>query len=172
MIVASNLNLSVRPGTNLVLNAGILITNTVPTFYQWRLNGTNLVGATNATLTLNGLNAAMAGSYSVIASNFIGAVTNSRATLQVKPPPGLAQMHWNAAGEFTFAVTGSPGDAFIVQVSTSLAEPVPWVTIFSGTVPSPATPLLFTDPGSRTARVRFYRVRLAPTAPSPPEPMR
>ncbi|HTZ19732.1 MAG TPA: immunoglobulin domain-containing protein [Opitutaceae bacterium] len=51
--------------------------------YQWRLNGVNLVGQTNATLTLANVQAANAGQYDVVISNSLGSVVTSAATLRV-----------------------------------------------------------------------------------------
>ena len=51
--------------------------------YQWRLNGVNLVGQTNATLTLTNVQAANAGQYDVVITNSLGSVATSAATLRV-----------------------------------------------------------------------------------------
>jgi hypothetical protein len=53
--------------------------------YQWRLNGSGLVGATNANLTLYPLQTNQAGSYTVVVSNSVGSVTSGPAILQVNP---------------------------------------------------------------------------------------
>jgi hypothetical protein len=64
-----------------------------PTGYQWSFAGTAISGATSATLALNNVQAASAGSYSVVVSNAFGSVTSSAATLTVTaavvvtPPP-------------------------------------------------------------------------------------
>ncbi len=51
--------------------------------YQWRKNGTNILGATNALLTIAGANLADNAIYSVIVSNSAGTVTSSNAVLTV-----------------------------------------------------------------------------------------
>jgi hypothetical protein len=58
-----------------------------PIYYQWRFNGTNIVGATSTSLTLSNVTATQAGGYSVVASNFCGSSTSSVATLTVRPVP-------------------------------------------------------------------------------------
>jgi hypothetical protein len=58
--------------------------------YQWQLDDTNISGATNATLTLSDVQANNAGSYSVIVSNLVGAVTSSNAVLVVDIPPAIS----------------------------------------------------------------------------------
>ncbi|HEX5218330.1 MAG TPA: pectinesterase family protein [Verrucomicrobiae bacterium] len=55
--------------------------------FQWRKNGTNMVGATNATLSFASTTLADNGVYSVIVSNSAGTVTSSSATLTVPPQP-------------------------------------------------------------------------------------
>jgi Peptidase family M23/Immunoglobulin domain/Immunoglobulin I-set domain len=53
------------------------------TDYQWQVNGVNIPGATSATLTLNNVQPAIAGSYTVIVSNGAGPTTSTAATLTV-----------------------------------------------------------------------------------------
>src|SRR5258708_39906004 len=56
-----------------------------PTGYQWSFAGTTISGATSATLAFNSVQAASAGSYSVVVSNAFGSVPSSAATLTVTP---------------------------------------------------------------------------------------
>jgi alpha-tubulin suppressor-like RCC1 family protein len=58
---------------------------TPPLLYQWRRNGTDLPGATNALLRLTGITSAQTGKYSVAVSNALGGVVSRGALL------GLAQ---------------------------------------------------------------------------------
>jgi endonuclease/exonuclease/phosphatase family metal-dependent hydrolase len=58
--------------------------------FQWQFNGTNLPGATNATLLLNHLTMDQAGSYSVLVTNLAGATNSGVATLLVTPTSLLA----------------------------------------------------------------------------------
>ncbi len=51
--------------------------------YQWRFNGTNLAGATAASLILSNVQPAQAGSYSVRVTNAFGSITGSNAVLAV-----------------------------------------------------------------------------------------
>jgi len=66
--------------------------------YQWSFNRTNLVGATNALLTLNNVQFNQAGNYTVLVTNFFGLILSSNATLTVNLPPpvpvifGLARL--------------------------------------------------------------------------------
>jgi hypothetical protein len=54
---------------------------TKPLSFQWMLEGTNLVNATSATLTLTNLAATNGGNYSVLVSNPVGSTLSSNATL-------------------------------------------------------------------------------------------
>lgn len=60
-----------------------------PITYQWSLNGTNITGASNATLTLAAAQFSDAGNYSVLASNSAGSTNSPNAVLNVLPPPGF-----------------------------------------------------------------------------------
>jgi poly(3-hydroxybutyrate) depolymerase len=55
--------------------------------YQWRLNGANLAGATEAALALTNVQVSQAGSYSVRITNQFGTVTSSNALLSVNRFP-------------------------------------------------------------------------------------
>ncbi|MEI6365352.1 MAG: hypothetical protein WCO59_06685, partial [Actinomycetes bacterium] len=70
------------------------------TGYQWRLNGTNIGGATAATYTILGAQTGNVGNYSVIVSNANGGVVSGIASLSVtNQPPALwlpkdSNRHW------------------------------------------------------------------------------
>lgn len=67
---------------------GALASGSPTPTYQWQLDGTNLVGETNPTLTLSGVQSNQAGVYTVVASSAVG--TNSAAaTLSVAAKPRL-----------------------------------------------------------------------------------
>jgi alpha-tubulin suppressor-like RCC1 family protein len=62
-----------------------LAISTTPLTYQWMCNGTNLPGATDATLVLSNVQISQAGTYGLVASNAFGAVTNSDLSFSVQP---------------------------------------------------------------------------------------
>ncbi len=73
--------------------------------FQWRCGGTNLVnsgnisgGVTSASLMLTNLVAANAGSYSVVITNFSGAVTSSPAILAIMPGTAPAKLSFTVRG--------------------------------------------------------------------------
>ena len=74
-----------QAGENVVLSGSA--TGTPDVAYQWRLEGTNLPGATAATLSLTNVQFAQQGNYSLLASNWLGVVYSSNAFLTVQAPP-------------------------------------------------------------------------------------
>lgn len=65
---------------------GVSATGTTPFTYQWKKNGTNISGATGATLTLLNISTADAASYSVVVSNSAGSATSNSGALTVVDP--------------------------------------------------------------------------------------
>jgi hypothetical protein len=55
--------------------------------YQWKTNGVNLAGATNATLALTNVQTAQAGNYAVTVSNEVGTITSPNAALTLVTAP-------------------------------------------------------------------------------------
>jgi uncharacterized delta-60 repeat protein len=72
-------------GQSVTLSA--VATGTPPLCYQWRRNGVELAGATNAALTISDLTPADAGRYSVSVANAAGAAVSGEAVLTVLPRP-------------------------------------------------------------------------------------
>ena len=102
--------------TNVIGSAAsfaVVASGTAPLSYQWSLNTTNIVGATNATLTLNNVQLTDGGVYAVTVTNAYGSVASSNATLTVTLPPTITQqpqsqsaLSYNSAS-FTVAATGT-----------------------------------------------------------------
>jgi hypothetical protein len=59
-------------------------TGSAPLSYQWRLNGSPLLGA-----SLSAYNTSVAGTYSCVVTNFSGSAISSNAVLTVSPMPAL-----------------------------------------------------------------------------------
>lgn len=87
---------------SLNVSAGSTATFTVtaggmpPLNYQWRLNGTNLPGATNATLVIAPVSSTNQGVYTVIISNPSGAIESGGASLTVSVPLVTGQWDFDA----------------------------------------------------------------------------
>jgi hypothetical protein len=70
----------------------VIAEGTSPLYFQWLFNETNpLVGATNATLSLDAVTPTQAGNYSIVVSNAYGVAISSPALLTVVVPPFITQ---------------------------------------------------------------------------------
>ena len=74
-------NITAYSGGVAVLSAGIA--GALPLSYQWQLNGTNVAGATNATLVLAGLETNQVDAFRVVVSNLLGTAASASATVTV-----------------------------------------------------------------------------------------
>lgn len=82
-----------QPLTNLTAGAGTDLSMYIdavanpPPVYQWTLNGTNLPGATNNSLSLPNSQPSDSGSYSIMASNLYGAVFSTSLVMVTNDAP-------------------------------------------------------------------------------------
>ena len=124
--------------------------------YQWQFNGTNLVGATSTTLTLQHAFPASAGAYTVSITNFYGSITSNPAMLTVLPL-GITVPTMLVSGQFQFSFDTVTGANYAVECSTNLTQWFPWVTL--GGI---GVPLTLIDPNTASSQQRFYRIILSP----------
>ncbi len=112
----------------LVVTAGDPFTLTVtcggtpPFEYQWRLNGVNIEGATNATYSIPSAQPTDSGNYSVAVANGVGVIESAVATIIVSPGPlTLTDRFADRA-----VVTTSSGSGYGVNIGASveLGEPL------------------------------------------------
>lgn len=96
VIFAQPVGVTNAPGSTAIFSVGAASAGLA---YRWRWNGTNLAnggnasgGVTNATLSFTNLAAANAGNYSVVVTNFSGAVTSSVAMLSIMPSTAPANL--------------------------------------------------------------------------------
>jgi len=85
LIVAGPNSLAVAAGSNALFS--VAANGSTPMSYQWFMSGTPLAGAAATQLTLTNVQAANAGSYQVVVTNLVGAVTSAVATLTVLDAP-------------------------------------------------------------------------------------
>ncbi len=77
---------------------------TKPFYYQWTLNGTNLGGATNVSLTLPNAQVNQSGAYAIVISNSLNSTLSSNALVTINPiPPCVSPISglvswWKAEG--------------------------------------------------------------------------
>ncbi len=104
-IISNLTNQTVVAGTTAILNP--TITGVTTPSYHWRSNSVAIAGATNSSLTLNSVQYAQNGTvYSLVASNYVGVVTNSM-TLTVIVAPSITGLN-NQAVSTGSTVTISP----------------------------------------------------------------
>jgi len=95
-------------------DCGTRAVSPVPITYQWQFNGTDLPGQTGSTLTLNNVQIAQDGLYTVVATDALRSVTSEPASLVVFARPVIVQAPLSqsvvAGGSVTFSteITGSP----------------------------------------------------------------
>ena len=87
---------TVYSGANVFFN--VQANGTPPLFYQWQLNGTNLVNATNNTLLLTGVGSANSGLYTVIVHNSLDSVASKPASLRIVTAPRIVQQPVSLVG--------------------------------------------------------------------------
>jgi len=133
-------------------------TGTEPLRYQWRRNGANILGATNASYAIVSVTNLSFASYSVVVANVAGSVVSSNAVLSLQS--SLAKSGAPEAPPFLSAsITGNDlvlswstnADGFVLQSTTDLTTwsslPVP--EILGGS---------YVVTNALTAPVKFYRL--------------
>ncbi len=103
---------SVAVGSNVTFT--VAASGTAPFTYVWKKGTETIANATGATLTLNNVQLADAGNYSVVVSNSVGSATSNTATLTVSVVTS-GVINWNFTGGGTG--TASPASALPVGLS-------------------------------------------------------
>ena len=125
-IISQPTNQSVNHGQPITLAVGA--TGVPDPTYQWKLNGANISGATNAALTFAIANVTNSGTYSVIVSNASGTMTSSNAVLSVA----------NSASVFTPTSDQTINAGEILNITNIVTDPdVPPQTLTFGLLTSP-----------------------------------
>lgn len=129
-----------------------------PITYQWRKNGANVTGATNASLSLGNVSAADAAAYAVVAANPFGAAVSATAMLTVVVPPVITTQPTNqsvkAGGTVSFSV-----------VATS-AAPMTYQWRRNGVAITGATSATLTISGAKVTDAANYDVMVSNLAGS------
>jgi hypothetical protein len=145
-------NQAVGKGATLALQGGD--SNAVPApSYQWFWNGTNILGATNATYSLTNIQYNQDGVYSVVVSNFMGVVANMIALVSVDSPLKLDV----SALPAKVRIWGSATQAVVLLSSTNLTS---WNPLYTN--PSPLLPVNYLDTNSLTRPNGYYRLKSWP----------
>ena len=117
-----------------------------PLSYQWNFNGTNIAGATNATLILTNVQLTQAGNYAVLVTNIYGAAASSNAVLSVfvpAIPPAILSQTPNQVVLL--------GNTATFSVNVSGSDPLSYFWSRNGVL----------IPGATNASYAFYNAQLA-----------
>lgn len=129
-----------------------------PLRYQWQLNGTNVDGATSATLSVSNITEEHVGAYTVVVTNNFGTVTSGAASLELVESPDFAFSGPGApqqvANSFQFGLSTQTGVIYLVEYKDTLEANWELLRAVVGNGDS----ILITDNGSVTSR--FYRIKL------------
>ena len=130
-----------------------------PLSYQWQRNGTNLAGATTASLTLASVQSSDAGLYSLVVTNLAGAATSSAASLSVVVQSRFTALSLLSNGSFSLSGTGNVGQSYVLLTASNLMPPLVWSPVQTNQADSNGF-FHFTDPGAAGQPQRFYRTTL------------
>ena len=111
--------------------------------YQWQLNGTNIAGATGASLPITNVTAAAVGLYTVIISNVAGTVMSQAAIV------GTTAIQMFAG----VIVNGPIGTNYVIQSKSDLKNG--WITRTNLALPS--QPYIYIDYNSSSNPQQFYQ---------------
>jgi hypothetical protein len=145
------------PNTNVLLNGTLLLqaaaTGSGPISWQWRFNGTQLPGETNASLFIDYLRNEDAGTYDVFALNSGGAAFSSAAQVLIAESPYIstappAVFGTNAGSNVTFTVTAGGSAPLTYQWKRDGVD-IPGATVPALTL----TNLILTDSANYTLAV-------------------
>ncbi|HEY2951833.1 MAG TPA: lamin tail domain-containing protein, partial [Verrucomicrobiae bacterium] len=99
--------------TNVTFSASAV--SSTPVRYLWRFNGTNILDATNSSLTVSNVQESSAGDYAVVATDNFGPLASSNATLTVllfpaitvQPQPAVLTVVAGDTVTFSVSATGT-----------------------------------------------------------------
>ena len=143
-------NTVVRAGSNLVLRTTINA-NPTPAYY-WYLNGALFAQTAINRLEIASASSTHAGVWSVVASNFVGQVSNVVANVRVATTFRLNASLIPNGGTWNVRLSGT-NQSTIIEGTTNLTNPNSWIPLHTNSV---NTPLNFLDAPSAWPR-RFYR---------------
>ncbi len=130
----------------------VVATGQGPFLYQWYRNGEAIVGATGATLTIDGADAANSGEYSVTITSPIGEVESAVASLSVLELPDVPVLVEQPLGYIAFM-----GEAAYLDARAVAATPVSYQWYKNGSPVTGATSGTLTlNPAMREDEGSYY----------------
>jgi alpha-tubulin suppressor-like RCC1 family protein len=112
-IVTAPVGQTVVPGTNTML--GVIGGGSLPIYYQWQFNGTNIAGATSSVLQFASVAPTNRGYYDVVLSNAYGTFVSSNVYLHVLDAGdalNATNLVWSTAGDAPWFVENQAGYNF------------------------------------------------------------
>lgn len=139
------------------LTMAVTATGPAQLHYQWRKNGSVMVGVTNASFTIAAVSTNDAGTYGVAVASTFGTVVGSNAVVNVVPLPKFNAFH--AHGELLdLSFVRQPGAAYEVQFK-DIAQGVTWHSMTNW--PAIAAAASTTVSASRSeAEARLYQIKM------------
>ncbi len=145
---------TVKLGTNVTFTAGA--SGLPAPNFQWQFNGTNILGATNATYALAFVTQTNTGNYSVIASNLMASVASTNAALALTAPAAAQFTAISVnSGAVQIAFTGDAYWTYTVETSTNLMN---WSALTNLTSASG----IFNFTAAAANAQQFFRARVGP----------
>jgi len=153
--------IGVQPDSQEVVSGANVALSVYPTNFasplncQWRINGTNILNATNLTLVLTGVKSNITGNYDAVLSSSNSSIASAVSTLKVLNEP-LFQSPIVITNSLLLSWAAAQGKVYQLQYKTNLNQSN-WVNLGSPVTASNtavfATNILGSD------RQRFYRVQ-------------
>jgi hypothetical protein len=119
-----------------------------PLSYQWQLNSNNIPGAVGSSYTINNVQAADAGIYSVVIASFANSVATNAGALTVEIPPAITAQPQN----LTVAVGGTA----VFSVAASGTPPLAYQWFFNGATIAGATATAYSKTNVQVADGGLY----------------
>jgi len=141
-------------GSSVTFSVGV--SGSSPLAYQWRFEGTDIAGATLATLVVNNVQLGNAGSYTVHVSNSLGAADSEAAVLTVAEapqPPGITG--------FTSNQTVNAGSDVTLWVEATGTAPLSYQWSLNSVDISAATSPTLVIGHIQTSQAGSYRCRVS-----------
>jgi hypothetical protein len=113
---------TVTNGSRVTLNAGAV--GALPLGYQWRLNGSDISGATSSSLVLASFQSTNQGNYSIFVNNVYGSSESPAASLYLNSPPRLIGPVVGG-DQISFQFVGIANTNYVIERSTNLTVWVP-----------------------------------------------
>lgn len=144
---ATNVNF----GSNVTFSATTY--GTAPMQFQWRQNGTNLVGGTTNSFSITNIASGNAGNYDLVVSDFSGSVTSAVAALNVIGFPVAPEIISQPK-----SLVVNPGSNATLTVGATGTAPLQYQWIFNGVNVLGATNASFTRTNVQAATAGSYFV--------------